>query len=99
MLIHLKALHHCITQPRQSPASNFLAARIGAFKAWCCYAKIEPAALRCGGREDRGVERREAVGYGPEFRSGGFCPWLIALRLSPQRQPRWHEVEQSTPCA
>jgi hypothetical protein len=33
---------------RQSPASNFLAARIGAFEALLCYAKITPAALHCG---------------------------------------------------
>jgi hypothetical protein len=33
MLVHLKGLHHWFTQSRRSPASNFLAARIGALKA------------------------------------------------------------------
>jgi hypothetical protein len=52
-------------KPRQSPASNFLAARIGAFKAWCCYAKIEPAALHRSDFWDDRVESGEAVGGGP----------------------------------
>jgi hypothetical protein len=33
MLIHLKASTIVSREPRQSPASNFLAARIAAFKA------------------------------------------------------------------
>jgi len=48
---------------------------------------------------DRGGEQREAVGRGPEFRSGDFCAALTARRVSSQSLPGWHEVEQGTPYA
>jgi len=48
-------------------ASNFLAARIGAFEASLCYAKITPAALHRGELENRGDENAEALGGQLEF--------------------------------
>jgi hypothetical protein len=48
-------------------ASNFLAARIGAFEASLCYAKIEPAALHRGEIDRRRREDIEAIGRKPEF--------------------------------
>jgi hypothetical protein len=49
-----------------------LAARIGAFEARLCYAKITPAALHRGDCKDRCVDDVEAVGRGLEFQSGDF---------------------------
>jgi len=43
-------------------ASNFLAARIGAFEASLCYAKIKPAALHRGEIVFRCRKDIEAVG-------------------------------------
>jgi hypothetical protein len=48
-------------------ASNFLAARIGAFEASLRYAKIEPAALHRGEIGFACREDIEAVGERPEF--------------------------------
>jgi len=61
---------------RQSPASNFLAARIGAFEASWCYAKITPAALRRGKFDRRRREGAEGLGCNPEFESNDFRPHL-----------------------
>jgi hypothetical protein len=60
-------------QPRPGAwASNFLAARIGAFDALCCYAKITPAALHRGEISSRCLDDAEAVGRKPEFDPDGF---------------------------
>jgi hypothetical protein len=48
-------------------ASNFLAARIGAFEASLCYAKIKPAALHRGEIVLPCRADIEAVGGRPEF--------------------------------
>jgi hypothetical protein len=76
-----------------------MAARIGAFKACCCYAKITPAASHRSDFWDHGIEQGEAVGRGFEFRSGNSCAALMARRVSSPRAPRWHEVEHCTPYA
>jgi hypothetical protein len=54
-----------------------LAARIGAFEAPLCYAKIEPAALHRGEIGCRCREDIEAVGQKPEFELGD-PPTVIA---------------------
>jgi hypothetical protein len=48
-------------------ASNFLAARIGAFEAAFCYAKITPAAQHRGESPGRCRECAEAAGGNPKF--------------------------------
>jgi hypothetical protein len=65
--IHLKPPPFLLARSRQSPASNFLAARIGAFEALLCYAKITPAALHRGDFADRRREGAEAAGGRPKF--------------------------------
>jgi hypothetical protein len=62
VLIHLKPPPFLLARSRQSPASNFLAARIGAFEASLCYAKITPAALQRGEFASPGRAEVEAVG-------------------------------------
>jgi hypothetical protein len=54
-----------------------LAARIGAFEASLCYAKIEPAALHRGEIDFPCREDIEAVGRKPEFELSDF-PAVIA---------------------
>jgi hypothetical protein len=49
-----------------------LAARIGAFEAWLCYAKITPAARWRGGPGERCSEVTEAVGSKPKFEPSDF---------------------------
>jgi hypothetical protein len=49
-----------------------LAARIGAFEVWLCYAKIAPAARWHGGPGARCREDTEAVGSKPKFEPGDF---------------------------
>jgi hypothetical protein len=49
-----------------------LAARIGAFEAWLCYAKITPAARWRGGLDERCREDTEAAGSKPKFEPGDF---------------------------
>jgi hypothetical protein len=49
-----------------------LAARIGAFEAWLCYAKIKPAARWRGRPGERCREDTEAVGSKPKFEPGDF---------------------------
>jgi hypothetical protein len=49
-----------------------LAARIGAFAASCCYAKITPAALQRGEIAKRSHGSREPVGRKPEFEPCDF---------------------------
>jgi hypothetical protein len=98
VLIHLN-LHRSSLWSRQSPASNFLAARIGAFEALLCYAKITPAALRRGDCKDRCAEGVEAVGRGLEFQSGDFSRNITGAPLLAVKLPRWHQVEQDVPGA
>jgi hypothetical protein len=54
-----------------------LAARIGAFEASLCYAKITPAALHRGEFRDLGGQGPEAAGGNPKFRLSE-CPRSIA---------------------
>jgi hypothetical protein len=72
VLIHLKASTIPFARSRQSPASNYLAARIGAFEAWLCHAKITPAARWRGGPGERCREDTEAVGSKPKFEPSDF---------------------------
>jgi hypothetical protein len=66
------------SRDRDNPlASNFLAARIGAFEASLCYAKIEPAALHRGEIVLPCREGIEAVGGRPEFELSDL-PTVIA---------------------
>jgi hypothetical protein len=58
---------------RQSPASNFLAARIGAFTTLLCYAKFAPAALQCGETDDQRREDPEAAARRAEFEVSDFA--------------------------
>jgi len=44
-----------------------LAARIGAFEASLCHAKIEPVALRCGETGDGRRQDLEALVWKPKF--------------------------------
>jgi hypothetical protein len=67
VLIHLNASTALFGRSRQSPASNFLAARIGAFEPSLCYAKITPAALQRGCFRKRCREHAEALGSKPKF--------------------------------
>jgi hypothetical protein len=66
MLIHSKPPPF-FPRSRQSPASNFLAARIGAFEASLCHAKIEPAALHRGETGDARRQDLEALAWKPKF--------------------------------
>jgi hypothetical protein len=73
VLIHLKTSSILFVRSRQSPASNFLAARIGAFDASLCYAKITPATLHRGEFRGHGSEAAEAAGGNPKFRLSKFA--------------------------
>jgi hypothetical protein len=76
-----------------------LAARIGAFEARLCYAKITPAALHRGDCKDRCVEDVEAVGRGLEFQPGVFSRNVTGAPPLAVKLPRWHQVEQGVPDA
>jgi hypothetical protein len=52
-----------------------LAARIGAFEAWLCYAKITPATLRRGEFAPAGGAGAEALGCNLKFRPGEW--WRV----------------------
>jgi hypothetical protein len=87
VLIHLNASTVFSRKSRQSPASNFLAARIGAFEAALCYAKFTPAALHRGELVRAARQAAEAVGRraGFEFgdvRRGGVGSAMPALETS-----------------
>jgi hypothetical protein len=83
-------LHRFLARSRQSPASNFLAARIGAFEASLCYAKITPAALqrgdfacrRRGGAEAAGGNPKFALNDFPTVDAGSARPLLQAPRMA-----------------
>jgi hypothetical protein len=72
VLVHLKPPPFSFAQSRQSPASNFLAARTGACEASLCYAKITPAALHRGEFAIDSRKHVEAVGRKPEFEVSNF---------------------------
>jgi hypothetical protein len=73
VLIHLKTSTVLLARSRQSPASNFLAARIGAFEVLWCYAKITPAALHRGESRKPCGEAAKAAGGNPKFRLSKFA--------------------------
>jgi hypothetical protein len=73
VLIHLKTSTVLLARSRQSPASNFLAARIGAFEVLWCYAKITPSALHRGEFRCRYHPAAEAAGGNPKFRLSKFA--------------------------
>jgi hypothetical protein len=78
VLIHLNASTALFARSRQSPASNFLAARIGAFEPSLRYAKITPAALQRGGFGNRTRKHAEAVGPKLKFGLSDFQPGVAA---------------------
>jgi hypothetical protein len=82
VLIHLKASTVFLARSRQSPASNFLAARIGAFEASLCYAKITPAALQRGEFAGRCRQHGEAVGSKLKFEFAEFWPSTVGAALA-----------------
>jgi hypothetical protein len=85
VLIHLKPPPFLLARSRQSSASNFLAARIGAFEASLCYAKITPVALQRGGCDRPGGADVEALGRKPKFELSEF---LSAITGSPAQAPQ-----------
>jgi hypothetical protein len=82
VLVHRKSSIVLFARSRRSPASNFLAARIGAFEASLCYAKITPAALHRGEIGARSRKGAEAVGRKPESAIRDFEP-MVAVRAAP----------------
>jgi hypothetical protein len=60
-------------QSRQSPASNFLAARDSGFTTLLFHAKITPAALHCGETDRRCGTDAEAAGRRAEFKVSDFA--------------------------
>jgi hypothetical protein len=88
VLIHLKASTVLLARSRQSPASNFLAARIGAFEASLCYAKITPAALRRSENRPGRREESEAAGANPKFGLSDFLPCIAGAVSRSRKAPR-----------
>jgi hypothetical protein len=88
VLIHLNTSTARFARSRQSPASNFLAARIGAFEPSLRYAKITPAALRRGGVGKRTREHAEAVGPKLKFGLSNFQPGVSAAAEKVVKTPR-----------
>jgi hypothetical protein len=64
-----------------------LAARIGAFEAPLCYAKITPATLHRGEFRGRCREGAEAAGGNPKFRSSKFLRVIAGSALPVVRAP------------
>jgi hypothetical protein len=60
-----------------------LAARIGAFEALLCHAKITPAALHRGESERHCRESAEAAGANPKFGSSVFSLSNAGSALAP----------------
>jgi hypothetical protein len=65
-----------------------LAARIGAFEAQLCYAKITPAPLHRGESPDRCRESAEAAGGNPKFGSNDFPTINTGPARPPLQAPR-----------
>jgi hypothetical protein len=84
---------------RQSPASNFLAARDRLFTALLCYAKITPAALHCGEIDCAGRDGDEAAGAKPEFRVSNFIHDAQGSAGRSWQRWGWHRLKQSVPDA
>jgi len=65
-----------------------LAARIGAFEARLCYAKITPALLRSGEFAGRSRRDREALGCNLKFEAGDL-PRVTAGSAAPVPELHW----------
>jgi hypothetical protein len=88
VLIHLNTSTARFARSRQSPASNFLAARIGAFEPSLCYAKITPATLQRAGFGKRTREHAEAVGPKSKFGLSVFQSGVGAAAEKVVKTPR-----------
>jgi hypothetical protein len=76
-----------------------LAARIGAFEALLCYAKITPAVLRRGEFAWAGCKCAEALGCNLKFKPGDWRPSPPAHGRGAFMRGGWPQVEQGVPAA
>jgi hypothetical protein len=76
-----------------------MAARIGAFEAAWCHARITPASLQRGRRAQRRRRQGEAAGGNPKFEMSCFRRPAGASTVLASDHPKWHEVKQSLPAA